>query len=152
MSIVIDTNILIAIVRSKNATALTKYLGVSQQRVYVSIVTEAEIKSFAIKNNWGRSRLNILEEFLEDVNIIEVDRSYVNIYAQIDSFSQRLNPNFTSYNFNTPRNMGKNDLWIASLASLLGLTLVTTDSDFDHLNGIFFDVRKIKPDELMAFL
>lgn len=39
--------------------------------------------------------------------------------------------------------MGKNDLWIASTAALLGLTLVTTDSDFDHLNGVFFDIRKI---------
>ncbi|WP_224751124.1 PIN domain-containing protein [Mucilaginibacter pankratovii] len=44
--------------------------------------------------------------------------------------------------------MGKNDLWIASTAALLGLTLVTTDNDFDHLNNVFFDVRKIKPVEL----
>jgi len=39
--------------------------------------------------------------------------------------------------------MGKNDLWIALTAALLGLTLITTDADFDHLNGSFFDVRKI---------
>jgi len=152
MSIVLDTNILITIARSKNTPALIEYLGVSRQRVYISIVTEAEIKSFAIKNKWGQSRLNVLEEFLEDVNIIDVDRSHVTTYAQIDSFSQRLNPNFTNYNFNTPRNMGKNDLWIASLAALLDLTLITTDSDFDHLHDVFLDVRKIKPAELATFL
>ena len=44
--------------------------------------------------------------------------------------------------------MGKNDLWIASTAALLGLTLVSTDADFDHLNGVFFDIRKINPVEL----
>jgi tRNA(fMet)-specific endonuclease VapC len=41
--------------------------------------------------------------------------------------------------------MGKNDLWIASLAAVLGLQLVTTDGDFDHLNGVFFDVQKLTP-------
>jgi tRNA(fMet)-specific endonuclease VapC len=47
--------------------------------------------------------------------------------------------------------MGKNDLWIASLAALLGLKLVTTDSDFDHLHKVFFEVRKINPEEFIQF-
>ena len=36
--------------------------------------------------------------------------------------------------------MGKNDLWIAAAASVYDLTLITTDKDFDHLNGVFLDV------------
>ena len=36
--------------------------------------------------------------------------------------------------------MGKNDIWIAATAALLGAQLVTVDRDFDHLHGIFFDV------------
>jgi len=47
--------------------------------------------------------------------------------------------------------MGKNDLWIASLAGLPDLQLVTTDSDFDHLNGVFFEVRKIELNQLSDF-
>ena len=47
--------------------------------------------------------------------------------------------------------MGKNDLWIAAVASLLGLELVTTDNDFDHLHNIFLEVRIIKPEELRQF-
>jgi len=47
--------------------------------------------------------------------------------------------------------MGKNDLWIASLAALLGLVLVTTDSDFEHLDNVFFTVRKINPSEFKRF-
>lgn len=41
--------------------------------------------------------------------------------------------------------MGKNDLWIASTAALLGLTLVTTDADFQHLSEIFLELRQIEP-------
>lgn len=152
MNLLLDTNILIGLVRSKNPKSLLKYLNPDNQLLYISVATEAEIKSFSVKSNWGANRLNKLDEVLDYVIIVDIVQSYVNVYAQIDSFSQRLNPAFTNYNFNTPRNMGKNDLWIASLAALLGLTLVTTDSDFDHLNGIFFDVRRIKPDELSKFL
>jgi tRNA(fMet)-specific endonuclease VapC len=48
--------------------------------------------------------------------------------------------------------MGKDDLWIASLAALLSLKLVTTNNDFDHLNGIFFDVLKINAKHFVDFL
>ncbi|WP_162996638.1 type II toxin-antitoxin system VapC family toxin [Mucilaginibacter celer] len=46
--------------------------------------------------------------------------------------------------------MGKNDLWIASTAALLGLTLVTTDKDFDHLHQIFMEVKRIAPEDLLS--
>jgi tRNA(fMet)-specific endonuclease VapC len=45
--------------------------------------------------------------------------------------------------------MGKNDLWIASTAALLGLTLVTTDKDFDHLHLVFMEVKRITPETLV---
>jgi len=37
--------------------------------------------------------------------------------------------------------MGKNDLWIAATAYTLNATLVTTDTDFDHLDGEFIEVN-----------
>jgi tRNA(fMet)-specific endonuclease VapC len=86
------------------------------------------------------------------VNIVEIIQSDVNAYAQIDSYSQRLNPNFSVYSFATPRNMEKNDLWIASLATILNLELVTTDADFDHLHNVFFPVRKVNPIEFQRFI
>ena len=45
----------------------------------------------------------------------------------------------------TARNMGKNDLWIAATAAATNTTLLTTDSDFDHCDKIFFNVLKIDP-------
>ncbi|WP_259071537.1 hypothetical protein HDF24_26015 [Mucilaginibacter sp. X4EP1] len=46
--------------------------------------------------------------------------------------------------------MGKNDLWIASTAALLGLKLVTSDADFNHLHQIFMEVQFIKPELLIG--
>ena len=85
--------------------------------MYISIVTEAEIKSLSIRNKWGDSRKYFLYNVLDLLDVVDVNQSSVNSYAEIDAYSQRYNPNFETYPFSTPRNMGKNDLWIASLAA-----------------------------------
>lgn len=95
--------------------------------------------------------MRLLDNLLEQVKIIEINQSSVNIYAEIDAFSQRSNPGFNNYLFDTPRNMGKNDLWIASLAALLSLKLVTTDGDFDHLHNVFFKVKKLNSVSFSSF-
>jgi predicted nucleic acid-binding protein len=41
--------------------------------------------------------------------------------------------------------MGKNDIWIAATASVVNAILMTTDTDFDHLNGVFLSVVYIDP-------
>ena len=99
----------------------------------------------SLKNKWGAKRLDILHAFLDEINVVAVTQSYVDSYAEIDSYSQRANSDFKSYPFHTPKNMEKNDLLIASLAALLGLELVTTDADFDHLHNVFFSGKKNKP-------
>jgi predicted nucleic acid-binding protein len=38
--------------------------------------------------------------------------------------------------------MGKNDLWLAATAHVGQLVFVTTDLDFDHLDGIFIELLK----------
>jgi len=72
--------------------------------------------------------------FLLDTNIL-IDR-----YVQIDTFSQ--NKLLGQPLGLTPRNMGKNDLWIAATASVLGAKLLTTDGDFNHLQGVFLDLEQ----------
>jgi len=151
MNLVLDTNIIMNLTRAKNYAGAKNFVNPNDSQLYISIVSEAEIKSLAIRNNWGGVRNKFLNNFLGFVDIIEVNPASVNIYAEIDAYSQRLNPNFENYAFDTPRNMGKNDLWIASLATLLGLKLVTTDSDFDHLHNVFFEVRKINPADFLPF-
>lgn len=151
MNLLLDTNIVFNIVRAKQSLALKNFINPDTTLLYISVVSEAEIKSLAIRNKWGTNRKELLDGFLDSVSIVDINQLSANIYAQIDAFSQRQNPRFETYSFDTPRNMGKNDIWIASLASLIGLKLVTTDSDFDHLHNVFFEVRKIKPEEFVRF-
>jgi tRNA(fMet)-specific endonuclease VapC len=151
MNLLLDTNILLFISRTEDTDSFVDFINPDNLKLYVSVVSEAEIKSLAIRNRWGAKRNGILYDFLEGINIVEISQSYVDIYAEMDAYSQRLNPNFNDYPFDTPRNMGKNDLWIASLAALLSLELVTTDSDFDHLHNVFFPVRKIAPNDFRQF-
>ncbi|WP_221394511.1 hypothetical protein [Dyadobacter sp. NIV53] len=92
-----------------------------------------------------------MEKILDQSTIIDISKLNLSAYSEIDAYSQLRNPGFHIYPFTTPRNMGKNDLWIASLAALLGLQLVTTDADFDHPHNVFFDVRKVNQLDFLPF-
>lgn len=151
MGVIFDTNILIAIVRAGDQSGILKYLNPVNSRVYISIVSEGEIKSLALQNKWGSNRTSALERLLNQITVVDVTNVALNTYSEIDSYSQLRNPNFNKYPFATPRNMGKNDLWIASLAAFLGLELVTADSDFDHLHDVFCDVKRIDQREFLPF-
>lgn len=89
-----------------------------------------------------------LKNFFKVVRIIDISELLLNTYIGIDAYSQRNHPDYTSYPFRTPRNMGKNDLWIAATASLLNLQHVTTDGDFDHLDQTFLSLKKVLPTDI----
>jgi predicted nucleic acid-binding protein len=114
----------------------------------ISVVTVGELKAFALKNKWGKSRIRDLEEFLLRFLIIDINtRDIINRYAEIDAFSQgRLDGRKSNF---TARNMGKNDVWIAATASVLDAALLTTDNDFDHLRDEFLTLEKIGLSEII---
>jgi tRNA(fMet)-specific endonuclease VapC len=151
MNVLFDTNIILSVVRAKQLNEIMTFFNPLNKSIFCSVVTEAESKVFATKNKWGEAKISKLDFILQQITIIEVGQSLISTYVAIDSYSDRLNPNFSIYPFDTPRNMGKNDLWIASTASLLGLQLVTTDQDFDHLDGTFIDLRRIDPADLKQY-
>jgi tRNA(fMet)-specific endonuclease VapC len=111
MNILLDTNVALQIVRAKNREKLVSILNPNNDTFYISVVNEAELKSISIRNKWQQKRIDSLELFLDEVRIVEVSQMLVHTYVEIDTYSQRVNPNFTEYSFETPRNMGKNDLW-----------------------------------------
>ncbi len=148
MNLLFDTNILIQFAKSLNADLLMLVINPNNQEVFISIVSIAELKSIALQNNWGTKRLQVINVFLNRLTFVEINKSLINTYIEIDAYSQCRNPSYVNYPFITPRNMGKNDLWIASTAALLGLKLVTTDADFNHLNEVFLDVQYLNPEVL----
>src|ERR1700678_4127546 len=101
MNLLLDTNILVFISRTKDTDSFVDFINPENSTLYVSVVSEAEIESLALKNNWGAKRNDLLHNFLDETNIVEVNQSYVNTYAQIDAYSQRVNPGFKLYPFDT---------------------------------------------------
>jgi tRNA(fMet)-specific endonuclease VapC len=148
MNLLFDTNIILAIVRAKSGHQIMDYLNPKGNNIYVSFVNIAESQSIAFQNSWGEHKMQILVDFFKSVYVMNVTNSLLPTYIGIDAYSQRKHPDYEKYPFSTPRNMGKNDLWIAATASLLNLQLVTTDKDFDHLETSFLSLRKIAQAEI----
>jgi tRNA(fMet)-specific endonuclease VapC len=142
-SYVLDTNVLLALIRGKTLGSAidTAYgLRASLQRHVVSIVSEAEILVMADKNGWGDDKRAALKRMFEQLVVIPIDgQGIVSAYVQI-SAADRNWPE-------SPRNMGKNDIWIASTALYTSLPLLTTDKDFRFLDKKPIEVLWVDPDQ-----
>jgi predicted nucleic acid-binding protein len=110
--------------------------------VVIPVVVVGELRSFALKADWGTQKTAFLENLLKRYPIVEVTIYLTDNYALIDAYSQGklqfqpLPPTLSS------RNMGKNDIWIAATALYLDMELHTKDNDFDHLVNIGLQVVK----------
>ena len=100
-----------------------------------------------MKRQWGLNKRQTIEPTLQkflisDINVEEI----IERYAEIDAFSEgKLKDKPLG---SSSRKMGKNDLWIAATASVLDLTLLTTDKDFDHLKDVYLDLAFIDLDKI----
>ena len=148
MNFLWDTNILIHYIRSSDL-----YQKLDQQhsffqipnRTFISVVSVGEIFSIAKQRGWKTAKLNALNEILKDLRPLPIaQQSIIEAYADIDAYSQGKHSSFILPKNMSARNMGKNDLWIAATTTVTESKLITTDNDFDHLDGEYFDVIKIK--------
>lgn len=146
MKYLFDTNILLHYIRQTPLGEETDRLFSpfsSFNEAFVSVISVGELKSIALQNQWGIRKNNFMESFLSKMLIADINiKTVIESYAEIDAYSQNKLPGQPLPH--TARNMGKNDLWIAATASVLSATLLTTDSDFDHLNKVFLPVAVIK--------
>jgi tRNA(fMet)-specific endonuclease VapC len=137
----LDTNIVLTLVRGNALAAFIdrKFgLRASKVRSLVSIVSHAEVRVIAGRNGWGEAKLAALQNALDNLVTIDISHPVVlDAYVQIDLYSQS-HPDGA-------RNMGKNDLWIAACAKAASATLLTTDTDFDHLDTAFLAIEHVDP-------
>lgn len=113
----------------------------------ISVVTKGEPEALKLQQNWSEKRVKSLQLFLEAATIIDImhtDHFLIDAYAKMDAFSKR---KATDDNgkliVGSAITMHKNDLWIAATAYALDIPLMTSDGDFDHLNGVFLNVMKV---------
>lgn len=126
--VMLDTNILLAIGRDNTLgqTCIERF-GLLKQRTtpLISFVTLGEIYSLALKFGWGERRTSFIDELRKQLVVVPIERSDIlNAYSKIDHCS-----------YKDGKKVGKNDLWIAATAHVTDALLLTTDKDFDHLNG-----------------
>jgi tRNA(fMet)-specific endonuclease VapC len=155
---VLDTGILVGyIYGSKYAEYIeAKYSLMSPSNItVVSSVTIGEILSLATQLNWGEKKKQAIEKLIENFPTVDIgDRKILERYAEIDAYSQGKHPEKKLPKGMGPRNMGKNDIWIAATSSILKAILLTTDHHFDHLDNIFLRViyidQNLKKEDAMS--
>lgn len=144
MNYLYDTNILAFIIKQDPAIEkIEKAIAQDPGNLrIISIVTKAEIETLAVLFGWGEYKREQLKNLLEQFLIVPIDsEQIVAAYVEIDTFSQGKHPSKSSGL--SARNMGKNDVWIAATALVTDSTLLSSDGDFDHLNGVFIPVKKL---------
>jgi predicted nucleic acid-binding protein len=140
-SYVLDTGPLLNLIRGKElGDQIDKAYGLRQAlyRHTISIVTHAEIKVLADRKGWGDQKRTALANALSELVTINIDsETLIDAYVRVESAC-----------YSDPsgaRVMGKNDIWIAATALVSQLPLITTDKDFDHLNGRLITVYWVDP-------
>ena len=136
-SYVLDTNILLALGTSID----TAYgLRANLQRHVVSIVSQAELLVLADRNNWAQAKRDAVRLIFDNLVVLPVDgEALLQAYSEVSRADMAWPEG--------PRNMGKNDIWIAATAVSAGLPLLTTDKDFGFLDGDLVQVLWIDPNQ-----
>lgn len=124
MRLMLDTNIVSAIVRDPRGKVFERLLDVGEENAFISIITHGEI--------WYGVKKNGSEELLQKVSAV-TRRLYVaplqlptdQRYAEIRLALRQ------------GKNIGPNDLWIAAHAVALDAVLVTNnESEFSRVPGL----------------
>jgi predicted nucleic acid-binding protein len=140
-SYVLDTSIVLSLIRGKElGRQIDESFGLSawRHRQTISIVTHGELKVLAERNNWGELKRQALAEALDHLVTVDIDSEIlVDAYVRIEEACRQTSGG--------EQKMGQNDMWIAATALMSDLSLITTDRDFNHLNGRLIGVHWVDP-------
>jgi tRNA(fMet)-specific endonuclease VapC len=138
----LDTGVLVGYVRGAAFAGYVdkKYSPATAPNVAtISIVSAAELHSFALRRNWGPQKQNMFATLLRSIPWTPIRQAaLLHKFAEIDAFNHRKHPKLA--NPTSGHAMGDNDIWIAATASVLNAILLTTDHDFEHLDPAFLKV------------
>ena len=147
--VLIDTNILLAWLQ--RATWGLEAMERAKRRpdcagFATSIICTGEIRAIAKGRGWGDDKRSRLGALLDTLPILDVSEpKVVEAYASIRTWTRgkRVEPPGHEVPPTPARPMSDNDLWIAATAHALKLPLLSSDSDFFHLDNIWFDLIRV---------
>ena len=115
-------------------------LGNEETMVFTSVICQGELRALAEKFGWGKDKRIQLEDVLNKFPTLDINKQPIlNAYALIEAWTHGktvVSPRQTP----PPKPavpMKQNDLWIAATVHESKATLLSTDKDFDHLNGVW---------------
>jgi tRNA(fMet)-specific endonuclease VapC len=112
----------------------------------ISIVSVAELRSLALQFQWGQQKRENLDSLIRKFPLIDINHDEIfDRYAEMDAFSLGKDKSRKLPSGTPTRKMGKNDIWIAATASVIGATLLTADKGFAHLDNEFLTVIYVDP-------
>jgi len=91
MRYVLDTNIVLHIVRNSDVWKRVKTefeITTNENKVFISIISYAEINSIAKQLNWGQPKQNILQNVLSKLPTLLINKKIAESYVKIDVYSQ----------------------------------------------------------------
>ncbi len=138
---VLDTSTLLNLIRGKDlGQQIDAAFGLraAMYRHTISIVTHGEMRVLAERNSWGKPKRDALTAALESLVTVNIDSDpLVQAYVHVEEAYCAMH--------RTAHVMGQNDMWIAATALLCDLPIITTDDDFNHLNGRLITVHWVDP-------
>lgn len=134
----LDTNVVLALIRANPLGQFIDQqygLRAALNRSMICVVTVGEMLSLVRQFNWGQPKQDELRSLLNEIVWLDINHpDILDAYGEVDHASLKQG-----------RKLGKNDAWIAATAKVTGATLLTTDPDFDHLQGTYLDRIWIAP-------
>lgn len=119
----LDTNICIYIAKQKPESVIKKFEELKAGEVAMSLITFGELLFAAMKSHSSQQALAILIELISFIPALPIDNDVADHYGDI-----RLNLEKQG------KPIGNNDLWIASHARALNVTLITHNvKEFDRV-------------------
>ncbi|MDQ8184086.1 type II toxin-antitoxin system VapC family toxin [Pelagicoccus sp. SDUM812002] len=145
----LDTNMLLGFIRGAEwarETFARLDFAAEDCITFTSSISRGEILALAERNGWGPKKRNKLEAGLRQFSALGIDKESVSYaYAKITAWSQGkpIEPETFGLAPKPAKPMKQNDAWIAAIAYASNAILVTTDGDFDHLDGRIIEVETV---------
>lgn len=130
-AVVVDTMVVSSLIRPGPDTApADEYRRlIAERRIIVSFVTVTELRYGAIKAGWGELRGRGLERDLASFVIVQPDDEQMQVCARLRARCDRSGHGLG-------QKVHEADRWIASLAILLDIDLVSRDAIFRGVPGL----------------
>jgi tRNA(fMet)-specific endonuclease VapC len=113
MAVIVDTDVASYLLKKDSRAEPYKPRLFGLPKI-ISFMTLAELRRWELQNNWGAKRINEAREFLDDFSVIYADEKLCEIWAQIKSYAHKKG-----------RPIDTADAWVASVALLFDIPLVT---------------------------